>query len=67
MPEKAPKVALGLGDSIVVMQINGLPRLGGDRHEYTEVEVAQATFTFCLWTVWSLEELQRLSFSTFYG
>ena len=67
VPERAPKVSLGLGDSAIIMQITGLPRLGGDRHEYTESEVAQANFTFAVWDVWSQEELTRLGASTFYG
>lgn len=50
IPETPPRVALGSGDSIVVMGVRGLPRLT-DRHEYTEEEIAQATFTFSVYTV----------------
>ncbi len=50
VPEKPPQVSLVLGDSLIIMQVRGLPRLT-DRHEYTEQEVAKATFTFSVWTV----------------
>ena len=50
IPESAPRVALKPGDSVLVMSIRGLPRLEG-RHEYTEEEVAKATFSFGVWTV----------------
>lgn len=45
IPPAPPRVVLDAGDSVIVMGIRGLPRLT-DRHEYTEEEVAQATFTF---------------------
>ena len=48
--EKPPHVSLAVGDSVVVMGVRGLPRLT-DRHEYTEEEVAKATFVFSLYTV----------------
>ena len=50
IPEAPPKVSLGVGDSVVVMGVRGLPRLT-DRHEYTEEEVAAATFSFSEYTV----------------
>ncbi len=50
IPEAAPKVSLKSGDNVLVMSIRGLPRLEG-RHEYTEEEVARATFSFGIWTV----------------
>lgn len=50
IPETPPKVLLGSGDSIVVMGVRGLPRLT-DRHEYTNEEVASATFSFSRYTV----------------
>jgi hypothetical protein len=50
VPETPPRVALGSGDSIVVMGVRGLPRLT-DRHEYTEEEIASATFTFAMYAV----------------
>lgn len=50
IPETPPKVALNTGDSIVVMGVRGLPRLT-DRHEYTEEEIAAATFSFSKYTV----------------
>ena len=45
IPETPPKVSLEVGDSVVVMGVRGLPRLT-DRHEYTEEEIAAATFSF---------------------
>ncbi len=50
IPDAPPKVAVGVGDSLVVMGVRGLPRLT-DRHEYTEEEIAQATFSFSEYTV----------------
>lgn len=50
IPAKAPQVALENGDSVVVMGVRGLPRLT-DRHEYTEEEIASATFSFSEYTV----------------
>lgn len=51
VPEKAPLVALKVGDEVIVMGIRGLPRLQENRHEYTEDEVASAAFVFGQWTV----------------
>lgn len=51
IPEKAPQVALEPGDSVIVMSVRGLPRLQENRHEYTEEEIASASFTFGIWTV----------------
>jgi len=50
IPAKASSVALQAGDSLVVMGVMGLPRLE-NRHEYTQEEVAKATFAFALFTV----------------
>lgn len=50
IPGVPPKVELRSGDSIVVMGVRGLPRLT-DRHEYTDEEVAKATFSFAVYTV----------------
>ena len=50
IPETPPRVALESGDSVIVMGVRGLPRLT-DRHEYTEEEIAQATFSFSEYTV----------------
>lgn len=50
IPERAPRVELVAGDRLLVMGVRGLPRLEG-RHEYTDEEVASATFEFSLWTV----------------
>lgn len=51
IPEKALQVVLESGDSVIVMSVRGLPRLQENRHEYTEEEIASATFTFGVWTV----------------
>jgi len=45
IPVSPPRVAVGVGDAIVVMGVRGLPRLT-DRHEYSVEEIAQATFLF---------------------
>lgn len=50
IPETPPRVNVGSGDSVVVMGVRGLPRLT-DRHEYTEDEIASATFSFAEYTV----------------
>ena len=50
VPETPSRVVLGFGDSIIVMGVRGLPRLT-NRHEYTEEEIASATFTFAMYTV----------------
>ena len=50
IPEQPPRVNIESGDSVVVMGVRGLPRLT-DRHEYTEEEIAAATFTFSMYTV----------------
>jgi len=50
IPEMPARVLLDHGDSIVVMGVRGLPRLT-DRHEYSEEEVASATFSFAVYTV----------------
>ena len=50
IPERPPQVTLAKGDSVVVMGVRGLPRLT-DRHEYSEEEVASATFSFTAYTV----------------
>lgn len=51
IPEKAPQVSLEIGDRLIVMGVRGLPRLGADRHEYSEQEIASASFTFSIWEV----------------
>lgn len=50
IPTAPPKVTLGRGDSLIVMSVRGLPRLT-DRHEYTDAEIAEATFVFQEFTV----------------
>jgi hypothetical protein len=49
IPEQPPRVLLADGDSVIVMGVRGLPRLT-DRHEYTDSEVASATFVFSLYS-----------------
>lgn len=49
IPEKAPKVALSSGDSLIIIQAN-LPRLAeGEVH--SDATVANAPISFRLWTV----------------
>lgn len=50
IPEVPPRVSVGSGDSVIVMGVRGLPRLT-DRHEYTEEEIASASFSFSQYTV----------------
>ena len=45
IPLKPPVVKLKDGDTLIILQVSGLPRLT-DRHEYTSEEVSAATFTF---------------------
>jgi len=51
IPATAPIVKLSSGDSLVLFSVRGLPRLDASRHEYTEEEIAQASFAFGIWTV----------------
>ncbi|MBP9802980.1 MAG: hypothetical protein KBD14_01580 [Candidatus Pacebacteria bacterium] len=51
VPEKAPQVSLESGDAVIVMSVRGLARLQENRHEYTDEEIASATFAFGMWTV----------------
>ena len=46
----APKVNLNIGDSIIVMSVRGLPRLEGTA-QYSDEQIAAATFAFGIWTV----------------
>lgn len=50
IPETPPRVTLEPSDQLIVMSVRGLPRLT-DRHEYTDEEIASASFAFSLWTV----------------
>ena len=50
IPQKAPSVVVQNGERALIMGVGGLPRLEG-RHEYTEVEVQGARFSFSLFTV----------------
>lgn len=50
IPATPPRVELTVGSRIVIMGVRGLPRLT-DRHEYTEEEIASATFSFSEYTV----------------
>ena len=51
IPEVAPRVSLGVGDELLVMGVVNLPRLMGDRKEYTDAEIVGATFEFVLYSV----------------
>lgn len=44
-----PKVVPGMGDSLIVMGVRGLPRLT-DRHEHTHEAIEKATFSFSLYS-----------------
>ena len=50
IPEMPPRVSLESGDAVIVMGVRGLPRLT-DRHEYTDEEIASASFNFSMYTV----------------
>lgn len=45
IPNQPPLAKLFHGDAVIVMGVRGLPRLT-DRHEYTEAEIASASFSF---------------------
>jgi hypothetical protein len=45
VPDVSARVSLTSGDSVIVMQVKGLPRLT-DRHEYSCDEIDQAQFQF---------------------
>lgn len=63
IPETPPRVALGAGDSIIVMGVRGLPRLT-DRHEYSKQEIDSAQFLFAEYTVLTHDmEAQRVGFA----
>lgn len=44
IPTAAPRVVLQPGDTLLLLQVFGLPRLGADRKEYSAEEIAGATF-----------------------
>ncbi len=50
IPETPPRIALSSGDSIIIMGVRGLPRMT-DRHEYSAEEIANAVFSFSIYTV----------------
>ncbi len=50
IPETPPRVRLEKGDTLVIMSVRGLPRLT-DRHEYTNKEIAKASFSFAEYRV----------------
>ena len=45
IPPSPARISLQVGDSVVVMQVGGLPRLT-DRREYTKEEIDSASFSF---------------------
>jgi hypothetical protein len=51
IPETAPRVVLEAGDSMYILQVFGLPRLGADRKEYSAEEIAGATFKLLFATI----------------
>jgi len=54
IPETPPRVVLKTGDRMIIMGVRGLPRLT-DRHEYTEEEIAKASFSFSVYTVYPFQ------------
>ena len=62
IPASPHRVELGIGDSVIVVSVRGLSRLT-DRHEYTDNEVAKATFVFSEFTV-SLTRVILQGFTT---
>lgn len=66
-PPSAPKIVLAPGDRVLTLEIQGLPR---ETREFTDTEVAKATFRFVLYevapvgaavfTVSMMEEVWRL-------
>lgn len=44
IPSAAPRVTLQPGDTLLLLQVFGLPRLGADRKEYNASEIAGAAF-----------------------
>jgi hypothetical protein len=50
IPDSPPKISLQANDRIIIMGVQGLPRLT-DRHEYTEEEIDNAEFSFSLYQV----------------
>ncbi len=47
-PPMAPKIKLQVGDRVLTMEIENLPR---ETREYTQEEVAKATYRFALYTI----------------
>jgi len=50
IPEQAPKIKLEDGDKLLVIAIQGLPRLG-EGEVYSNEQIGSANFKFGLWTV----------------
>lgn len=50
IPENPIRVSLSVGDMVVVMGLQGRPRLQ-DRHEYTQTEINSSDFVFSLYLV----------------
>ncbi|MBD3232150.1 MAG: hypothetical protein GF315_00335 [candidate division Zixibacteria bacterium] len=50
VPGFPPEVRLKSGDRVIVMGVRNLPRLF-QRHQYTDEEIANAEFSFSLYTV----------------
>ena len=48
VPENPPLINLEYGDQLIVISVRGLPRQEG---EYTNEQVAKATFEFSLWEI----------------
>ena len=55
VPKKPPLISLAAGDQLIVISVRGLPRQEG---EYTDKQVAGATFEFALWEVLVAEDTE---------
>ena len=63
IPQVAPRAEVEAGDKILVMQVKGLPRLDASRHEYTESEIASATFGFAVYTAYPVSSVWETWYS----
>ena len=55
VPENPPLINLEYGDQLIVISVRGLPRQEG---EYTNEQVAEATFEFSLWEILADEDTE---------
>lgn len=50
IPDSPPKVNLSLNDKLIIMAVQGLPRLT-DSHEYSQEQIRNAHFSFVEWEI----------------